>query len=523
VWTPLDLAQPCSIAESLAPVLASVVAAGLNMLRVPGIGCYEGPAFHDLCDELGILVWQDFMFANMDYPDRDEDFMATVRAEARQVLSALGPRPSLAVLCGGSEVAQQAAMMGLDPTVTGGALYEELLPAAIMEADVRVPYVPSSPWGGVLPFRPNRGVANYYGVGAYLRPLQDARLAEVRFAGECLAFANVPDEDALAELNAAGAMVIHHPLWKAGVPRDVGAGWDFEDVRDHYLHRLYGQDPVALRYADHERYLELSRHVSGEVMAEVFGEWRREASPCGGGLVLWLTDLMPGAGWGILDHRGLPKVAYHYLRRACAPVAIWSTDEGLSGVTVHVANDCPQALRATLRVTTYQDCERMVDEIAHPTVINPHGGFSADVEGLLGRFVDVSWAYRFGPPAQNLIVMSLESETDSESGPPRTLLAQTFRFPAKRPVPESVDRLGLTASLGTRGHGAAELTVATRRLAHGIRVHMPGFDAEDDAFSVEPGHRRTIALRRRNTAHDEPAGGHLTALNLIGRMPIAVE
>ena len=167
----------------------------------------------------------------------------------------------------------------------------------------------------------------------------------MRFAAECLAFANVPDDEALQPLAGGVASAVHHPRWKAGVPRDAGAGWDFDDVRDHYLRELFGVDPVALRSTDAERYLELSRAVTGEVMAEVFGEWRRAGSPCGGGLVLWLRDLVPGAGWGVLDHRGEPKVAYHHLRRALAPVAVWITDEGLDGVAVHVANDLPVPLR----------------------------------------------------------------------------------------------------------------------------------------------------------------------------------
>ena len=511
VWTPLDLASPCSRGASLERVLDAVVRAGMNMVRVPGIGCYESDEFYEGCDERGILVWQDFMFANLDYPEQDPEFMAVVEREASQVLSGLAARPSLAVLCGGSEVAQQVAMMGLDPKLASGALYGELLPSLVAEAEVQAPYVPSTPWGGDLPFRPGRGVANYYGVGAYLRPLEDARRAEVKFAAEALAFSNVPDAEVVHEL---GGPATHGPRWKSGVPRDAGAGWDFEDVRDHYLRLLYGVDPVELRSIDPERYFELSRHLTGEVMAETFGEWRRRASRCGGALVLWLTDLVPGAGWGLLDSRHQPKVAYQYARRALAPVAVWSTDEGLSGVIAHIANDRSEPLHATLRITMYRDLELPVEELRVAVELAPHSAREDNVEALLGRFVDLSWAYRFGPPAQDLIVLSLES-TDHERP-----LSQSFRFPAGRPVRlESAAQLGVAASLRSVDGESATVTVASRRLAYGVRLHVPGFVAEEDAFGVEPGHARTIQLRRTDD-RGEMRGGRLTALNLSGHIQL---
>jgi beta-mannosidase len=304
------------------------------------------------------------------------------------------------------------------------------------------------------------------------------------------------------------------------VPRDASAGWDFEDVRDHYLRLLYKTDPVSLRYADHPRYLELSRHTTGEVMAEVFGEWRRAASPCGGGLVLWMTDLAPGAGWGILDHRGHPKVACHYLRRAWAPITVWSTDEGLRGLVVHVANDTPASVEATLRIALYQDFLTPVEALEHPVVLAPHSGLSANAEGLLGHFVDITWAYRFGPPAQDLVVMTLERAGGQDAG---RVLAQAFHFPAGRPTrQEPAATLGLSGSAVMLDADHAELTVSSHRFAYGVRVDVPGFVPADDAFSVEPGGRRVVDLRRAGDDVVAPSG-HLTALTLRGRVAVKVD
>ena len=126
-WTPLDVVSPAAPAEATRSALAQVQAAGLNMLRVNGCMVYEDEAFFDACDELGILVWQDFMFANMDYPAGDEAFLASVKEEARQQLAIWQSHPSLAVICGNSEAEQQAAMWGAVRETWAQPLFDEQL------------------------------------------------------------------------------------------------------------------------------------------------------------------------------------------------------------------------------------------------------------------------------------------------------------------------------------------------------------------------------------------------------------
>ncbi len=251
-------------------------------------------------------------------------------------------------------------------------------------------------------------------------------------------------------------------------------------------------------------------------MAEVMGEWRRHHSPCAGALVLWSRDLAAGAGWGVLDHRGEPKVAYHHLRRALAPVAVWSTDEGLGGIVAHVANDGCAPLRARLRVALYRDFRQLADEAVEELELPAHGHAARNVEGLLGRFVDASWAYRFGPPAQDLVVVSLERDVAGAC----QLLSQSFRFPAGRPsVALTAAALGLTAEVSTPPGGEPRLVVASSAFVYSVRVRIPGYLTDDDAFSVEPGHSRVIRLTP--IAGRSPVGGNLIALNLAGRLRIA--
>lgn len=504
VWTNADILSLPGDKESYRPWLELACDAGMNMLRIAGLMTYETRAFFELCDELGILVWQDFQFANYDYPVADKAFVETVREEIACQLEATQGCPSLAVTCGGSEIYQQAAMMGLPENRWKGPLCEEILKEASFSSRPDVAYVTNSPSGGALPFLPNEGIAHYYGVGAYLRPLEDARRANVRFAAECLAFSNVPQAETLeAHLPVMSA---HDPRWKERVPRDRGVGWDFEDVRDHYFKEFYGLDPVKVRYGDPERYLELSRAVTGEVMEATFAEWRRGASSCRGALVFTFQDLLPGAGWGIVDSTGNPKPAYYALKRAFRPVQVALTDEGTNGLSVHVVNETATPKSLVLTLTCLRDGSVPVVSGKRELDLSSRETIELPATNLFGAFFDVTYAYRFGPPAHDVTVARLiDPETQG-------VVAEAFHFPQGYPAARLP--LDVEGSLEQVGDETWALWLNAKRFAQSVHIDAQGFTASDDWFHLAPGAEKCVTLTRKTGCAEEAVPSvRISALN----------
>lgn len=504
-WMPLDVVSLRATAPAYRHAVWQARSAGMNMLRVSGATVYEDEAFFDACDEAGLLVWQDFMFANMDYPEADPDFMATVRNEVEQQLSHWRGRPSVAIVCGNSEGEQQAAMWGAPRELWSPPLFHTVLRQWVQVLLPEVPYWPSSTHGGAFPHQSSAGTSSYYGVGAYLRPLDDARRAAITFATECLAFSNVPEGSTIARMPGGHALRVQHPQWKARAPRDLGAGWDFEDVRDHYLAKLFAVDPLRCRYADHERYLALSRVVTGELMAGAFAEWRRPSSGCGGALVWFLRDLWAGAGWGLIDDAGVPKACFHYLRRALQPLAVSITDEGGNGLMAHVVNERAEPLAGELRIALFDKGEVLIAETSHGVRVPGRSACSVALDGCLDGFLDLSYAYRFGPPPVTLVHVRLHIADDGEA-------AEAYFFPAGMPSGVEAD-IGLHAQLEPMPEGEVAVLLHTRAFAQSVHIQLEGHIVDDNYFHMAPGARRRVVARALDTAASTWVTGTVGALN----------
>lgn len=502
-WTPLDPVSLRSTPQQCVDAIAQARSAGMNMLRVAGTTVYEQDHFYDACDEAGMLVWQDFMFASMDYPGDDAGFESSATREASQWLRRHRSRPCLAVLCGNSEVAQQAAMWGAPRELWQPALFHQTLSQLCEDQAPAIPYWPSSAWGGAFPHQADAGTTSYYGVGAYLRPLEDARRSGLKFATECLAFANIPQDSALARMPGGLATRAHHAHWKERSPRDLGAGWDFDDVRDHYLGLLFGVDPHRLRHTDHDRYLALGRLATGQAMTAAFSEWRRPESGCGGALLLFLQDLWAGAGWGVIDDAGQPKACLHALRRVLQPVTVLLTDEGGNGLFAHLVNEHAEPRDVVLEVGAWQGGDVRVAQGRQAFTLQPRGAITVPCVSLLGHFMDLGYAYRFGPPPCDVVSASL---TDADG----RVIARAVHFPVGLSADQHAD-IGMQAQVEWTGADTATLTLSTRQLALGVHFDIPGYRAADEHFHLVPGETARVALQAQRPP--QPLAGTVAALN----------
>jgi beta-mannosidase len=328
-WIPDD-----SLLERITPAryrerVAQAAAANMNMLRVWGGGIYEHEAFYEACDELGVLVWQDFMFACGLYPAHDE-FLLSVRAEASAAVKRLRHHACLALWCGNNEDYMVAESNGLaGPGVPADkfearVIYEELLPEVCAALDPGRPYWPGSPFtpgDGAKSSDATVGDRHSWEVWhQQMLPYQRYGEVQARFVSEfgmqshpsLALFESVLPED---ERFPESRTVQWHN--KAGSP----SGPD-----GHRRLSVYQADNLraATTLAGH---VYATQFVQAEAMRVAYQDFRRRwqqpgARACGGALVWQLNDCWPVTSWALIDSAGTVKPAWHTVRRALAPLAV---------------------------------------------------------------------------------------------------------------------------------------------------------------------------------------------------------
>ena len=237
-----------------------------------------------------------------------------------------------------------------------------------------------------------------------------------------------------------------------------------------------------MRYADAARYRALGRATTAELMLRTTAEWRRPGSGCGGAFVWFLKDLRPGAGWGILDAGNRPKSAWWALRRAWAPRALLLTDEGLDGLDLHVINEVAEAFEGELEWTLHRGAA-VVAQARAPVHVAAFGALTVNSNTLAGRFVDVTWAYRFGPALGEVGVARLWQGGQ--------VVAEDAWFPAGHGLPRVVPEL--EAEAVRQDDGTVLLTLRTDVFLQALHVEpAAGWAPDEDHVHLAPGAPRRV-------------------------------
>ncbi|MFD8302119.1 glycoside hydrolase family 2 protein [Streptomyces sp. NPDC059690] len=324
-WIPDDVFPSRVTRERYRERLGQAARAGVDLVRVWGGGIYESGDFYDACDELGLLVWQDFPFACAAYPE-EQPLRGEVEAEARENVVRLMPHPSLVLWNGSNENLWGFRDWGWEARLAGDSwgegYYLGVLPRVVAELDPTRPYTPGSPWSGSWDRHPNDPahgthhsweVWNRADYGEYRREVP-------RFVAEFgwqapPAYATLRRALPGEELAPDSPGMLHHQ--KA----DDGNGKLERGLAGHF----------AVPERDFDRWHYLTQVNQARAVAAGIEHWRSHWPVCAGTIVWQLNDCWPVTSWAAIDGDGREKPLYHELRRLYADrlLTLRSRERGL--------------------------------------------------------------------------------------------------------------------------------------------------------------------------------------------------
>jgi len=318
-WIPAD-ALPSRITEDETRTqLQSAVDAHLNMIRVWGGGRYEADWFYDLCDELGLMVWQDFMFACNLYP-ASEDFLAEVGAEVRDQVLRLNTHACIALWCGDNELVgaltwHEESRSNRDRYLVAYDRLNRAVEAGLKAILPDANWWPSSPASGRLDFGDawhddRSGDMHFWSVWHEGRDFEHYRDVRPRFCSE-FGFQSFPSMPVIRTFAGEDDLNIAAPVMESH-QKNAGGNARIAETLFRYF-----RFPV-----DFESFVYLSQVQQGLAIRTAVDFWRSLKPHCMGALYWQLNDTWPVASWSSLDHGGGWKLLHHMACRFFAPVNI---------------------------------------------------------------------------------------------------------------------------------------------------------------------------------------------------------
>ena len=325
-------------------LLTQAAKANFNSIRVWGGGIYPYDYFYDICDELGLMVWQDFMFACAQYRLDDKDFVESIKCEMRDNMRRLRHHASLALWCGNNEM----EWLWMDTQTEGRSreqmdeyleLFEGIMPPVAREEDPDRLYWPASPSSGGnfdAPNDENRGDVHYWDVWHGLKPFTEYRKFFFRFCSE-FGFQSFPclrtvETYTLPEDRNIFSYVMESHQKNGGANGKI----------------LYYLSENFRNPKDFESLLYVSQLLQAEAIKYGVEHWRRNRGRCMGSIYWQFNDCWPVASWSSIDSFHRWKALHYFAKRFYSPVMASAEDKGMA-VDIHVSNESRFDSEGTLK------------------------------------------------------------------------------------------------------------------------------------------------------------------------------
>jgi len=337
-WIPADSFLPRITNEKYLKLLTLAKDANMNMVRVWGGGIYENELFYNLCDELGLLVWQDFMFACGSYPEH-EDFIQNVKEEVNQNVAKLQHHPSIAVWCGNNEnewiwFQEQKSSYKKMP---GYKIYNKVIPDIIKSIDSTLCYWQSSPFGKETdPNSFNSGNTHQWEIWSRWIDYENVKHDQSLFVTE-FGFQGPANKDTFEKYLPEENMNINDKVFEFHNKQVEGP--------ERINRFLSGHLPLNTNWED---YLYLTQLNQGFALKTCLEHWRTNGRT-NGSLIWQLNDCWPVTSWAIVDSELQPKLAYHFVKNIFArQIVFFSKRENY--IEINLQNQNRKEFNGSLRI-----------------------------------------------------------------------------------------------------------------------------------------------------------------------------
>ncbi len=342
-WIPADNLLPRLTRDDYYKYIKLAKEANMNMLRIWGGGIYEDDAFYEACDEMGIMVWQDFMYACAQYPDEYKWFRDIVYDESEKVVLSLRNHPSIVLWCGNNENNWGFySWWGLnDPEYLGNFIYKEILPEICSKYDPSRPYWVSSPYGGVDPNSEAEGDRHQWVVWSNWADYGHYQNDKGRFISE-FGFQSMPDYKTILSCTAPEDRYILSPVTISHNKMVEGT--------ERLIRFMVGRIGFP---KDFKSFVYLTQFNQAEAIKFGVEHWRSRKFMTAGTLYWQLNDCWPVASWSCLDYYKRKKALYYYSKHFYSDVMAYIKSEN-GGITVSGISDLLENTDATVKIKAYK-------------------------------------------------------------------------------------------------------------------------------------------------------------------------